>query len=69
MATKHNLLAGGVIAVLSAGTLLTLGQKTRRKAQADENRSSDTPTVRFEQIPQPGAPAELIGRTGYALYR
>jgi hypothetical protein len=37
MITKRNLFAGGVIAILMASVLYTVGQKPLRKAQADSN--------------------------------
>jgi hypothetical protein len=33
------------------------------------SQDSDTVTTRRRQASQPGAPAEIIGRTGYPLYR
>ena len=37
MITKHNLIAGGVIALLTAGALFTVGQKTLPKSRTDLN--------------------------------
>ena len=86
MITKHNLFTGGVITVLTAGVLFTVGQKTLRKPKAEGNpkrwpgvlsgsigghytQSRNTVAARLGQAGRPDAPAELIGRTGYPLYR
>jgi hypothetical protein len=86
MITKRNLFAGGVIAVLTASALFTMGQKTLRQPQADWNpnhwlrllhgsngayrsQSSATVTAQRHQTGQPSESAEIIGRTGYPLYR
>ena len=71
MITKHNVKAGGVTTVLTAGALVAAGQEMLRESQTESARPQrrDTGSDQQRQANQPATPAEIIGRMGYPLYR
>lgn len=72
MSINHKLFAVVTIVVLVAGVLFAVGQKTFRHLSGFKGilhpQNSDT-IIQRSQTSQPGAPAEIIGRMGYPLYR
>jgi hypothetical protein len=78
MTIKRNLFIGTALSALVASTLFTAGRNSSRKSQTAWNReqwlrllSGANSSARTQPNPvsRPGAPAEIIGRTDYPLYR
>jgi hypothetical protein len=77
MNTKRNLFTGGIIAALAAGVWLAVGQKSRHSEPAGWDAEHwlsllagpQAATNSQTQTGQTGRPAEIIGQTGYPLYR
>jgi hypothetical protein len=78
MTLKRNLFIGTALLVLVASTLFTAGRNSGRKPQTDWNReqwlrllsgANSSTRIQPNQLNRGGAPAEIIGRTGYSLYR
>jgi hypothetical protein len=78
MTIKRSLFVGVALLGLVASTLFTAGRNSSRKPQTSWNReqwlrllSGANSSVQAQSAPtrQAGAAAEIIGRTGYPLYR
>jgi hypothetical protein len=78
MTIKRNLFIGAAISALVASTLFSAGRKSNPKPQTGWNReqwlrllsgANSSSPVQPGQASQRGASAEIIGRTGYPLYR
>jgi hypothetical protein len=78
MTLKRNLFIGTALLALVASTLFTVGRNSNRKPQTDLSReqwlrllSGANSSVQPQPGPtrQVGASAEIIGPTGYPLYR
>jgi hypothetical protein len=75
---KRNLFIGSALAALVASTLFTIGRSSGHKPQTDWNReqwlrllsgANSSARTHPNSVSRPGAPAEIIGRTDYPLYR
>ncbi|MCL4295518.1 MAG: hypothetical protein KJ077_07315 [Anaerolineae bacterium] len=78
MTIKRNLFIGTALSALAAGTLFTAGRNSNRKAETGWNReqwlrllsgANSSSHIQPDPVSRSGAPAEIIGRTDYPLYR
>lgn len=78
MTIKRNLFIGAALSALVASTLFTAGRNSKRKPETGWNReqwlrllsgANSSSHIQPDPVSRRGAPAEIIGRTDYPLYR
>jgi hypothetical protein len=78
MTIKRNLFIGAALTGLVASTLFTTGRSSSRTPQTSWNReqwlrllsgANNSTNIQANQLGRRSAPAEIIGRTDYPLYR